>query len=29
MYPAKNGVRSAGSYYARGDDRAVDLLPDH
>ena len=29
MYPAKNGVRSAGSYYARGDTRAVDLLPDH
>jgi predicted AlkP superfamily phosphohydrolase/phosphomutase len=29
MYPSKNGVRSAGSYYARGDDRAVDLLPDH
>lgn len=29
MYPAKNGVRSAGSYFARGDDRPVDLLPDH
>ncbi len=29
MFPAKNGVRSAGSYYARGDHRAVDLLPDH
>ena len=29
MYPAKNGVRSAGSYYARSDSRAVDLLPDH
>jgi predicted AlkP superfamily pyrophosphatase or phosphodiesterase len=29
MYPAKNGVRSAGSYYARGDERAVDLLPDY
>jgi hypothetical protein len=29
MYPAKNGVRSAASYYAWGDDRAVDLLPDH
>ena len=28
MYPAKNGVRSAASYYARGDDRPVDLLPD-
>ena len=29
MYPAKNGVRSAMSYYARGDDRPIDLLPDH
>ncbi|HEY7058787.1 MAG TPA: alkaline phosphatase family protein [Vicinamibacterales bacterium] len=29
MYPAKNGVRSATSYYARGDDRPIDLLPDH
>jgi hypothetical protein len=29
MYPAKNGVRSAASYYAPGDDRPVDLLPDH
>ena len=29
MYPSKNGVRSAGSYYARNDIRAVDLLPDH
>jgi len=29
MYPAKNGVRSAASYYARHDWRAVDLLPDH
>jgi predicted AlkP superfamily phosphohydrolase/phosphomutase len=29
MYPAKNGVRSAGAYYARGDDRVVDLLPDY
>ena len=29
MYPSKNGVRSAASYYARGDHRAVDLLPDH
>jgi type I phosphodiesterase/nucleotide pyrophosphatase len=29
MYPAKNGVRSAASYFARGDDRVVDLLPDH
>ena len=29
MYPAKNGVRSAASYYAPGDDRGVDLLPSH
>jgi hypothetical protein len=29
MYPSKNGVRSAASYYARNDPRAVDLLPDH
>ena len=29
MYPSKNGVRSAGSYFARNDDRGVDLLPDH
>jgi hypothetical protein len=29
MYPAKSGVRSAASYFARGDDRALDLLPDH
>ena len=29
MYPPKSGVRSAASYYARGDGRAVDLLPDH
>jgi hypothetical protein len=29
MYPAKSGVRSAASYFAPGDDRAVDLLPDH
>jgi hypothetical protein len=29
MYPSKNGVRSAASYYAWGDDRPVDLLPDH
>jgi predicted AlkP superfamily phosphohydrolase/phosphomutase len=29
MYPSKNGVRSAMSYYARNDRRAVDLLPDH
>jgi predicted AlkP superfamily phosphohydrolase/phosphomutase len=29
MYPSKSGVRSAASYYARDDRRAVDLLPDH
>ena len=29
MYPAKNGVRSAASYFGRGDDRPLDLLPDH
>ncbi len=29
MYPAKNGVRSAASYFARNDDRMLDLLPDH
>ena len=29
MYPSKNGVRSAASYYARHDTRAVDLLPAH
>jgi predicted AlkP superfamily phosphohydrolase/phosphomutase len=29
MYPAKNGVRSASSYFAPGDRRAVDLLPSH
>jgi hypothetical protein len=29
MYASKNGVRSAGSYYARGDDRPIDLLPAH
>ena len=29
MYPAKNGVRSAASYFAAGDDLAVDLLPDN
>jgi predicted AlkP superfamily phosphohydrolase/phosphomutase len=28
MYPAKNGIRSALSYYALGDDRPIDLLPD-
>lgn len=29
MYPGKNGVRSGGSYFARGDDRPLDLLPDY
>jgi hypothetical protein len=29
MYPARNGVRSAASYFALGDDRPVDLLPDY
>jgi type I phosphodiesterase/nucleotide pyrophosphatase len=29
MYPSKNGVRSAASYYARNDGRGIDLLPDH
>jgi predicted AlkP superfamily phosphohydrolase/phosphomutase len=29
MYPAKNGVRSAASYFAPGDTRPIDLLPDH
>ena len=29
MYPSKNGVRSAVAYFARGDERAIDLLPDH
>src|SRR5829696_9844345 len=29
MYPAKNGVRSAASYFAPGDHRGVDLLPSH
>ncbi|HET7694893.1 MAG TPA: alkaline phosphatase family protein [Vicinamibacterales bacterium] len=29
MYPSKNGVRSASSYFAPGDHRAVDLLPAH
>jgi len=28
MYPSHTGVRSA-AYYARGDDRPLDLLPDH
>jgi predicted AlkP superfamily phosphohydrolase/phosphomutase len=29
MYPAASGVRSAARYYARGDQRGIDLLPDH
>jgi predicted AlkP superfamily phosphohydrolase/phosphomutase len=29
MYPAANGVRSAARYFARGDRRGIDLLPDH
>jgi predicted AlkP superfamily phosphohydrolase/phosphomutase len=29
MYPAKNGIRSASSYVAPGDHRAIDLLPSH
>jgi len=29
MYPDKNGVRSAASYFASGDATPVDLLPDH
>ena len=29
MYPSKNGVRSAAAYFAPGDGRPVDLLPDH
>jgi hypothetical protein len=29
VYPARNGVRSAARYFARGDDRPLDLLPDH
>lgn len=29
MYPWKNGVRSAGAYFAPGDDQPVDLLPSH
>jgi predicted AlkP superfamily phosphohydrolase/phosphomutase len=28
IYPARNGVRSAGWYYAPNDDRPLDLLPD-
>lgn len=29
MYPSHNGVRLSASYYARGDSRPLDLLPDH
>lgn len=29
IYPAGNGVRSAARYYARGDERGIDLLADH
>jgi predicted AlkP superfamily phosphohydrolase/phosphomutase len=29
MYPWKSGIRSAAAYYAWGDDRPVDVLPDH
>lgn len=29
MYPVKNGVRSASTYFAPGDGRAIDLLPSH
>jgi predicted AlkP superfamily phosphohydrolase/phosphomutase len=29
MYPSKNGARSAAAYYAWGDHRPVDLLPDY
>jgi predicted AlkP superfamily phosphohydrolase/phosphomutase len=29
MYPSKSGVRSAAAYYALGDNRPIDLLPDH
>ena len=29
MYPPKNGAHSAAAYYAWGDDRPIDLLPDH
>lgn len=29
MYPWKSGIRSAAAYYAWGDDRPLDLLPDH
>ena len=29
MLPPKTGIRSAARYYARGDRRGIDLLPDH
>ena len=29
MYPSANGVRSGARYYAGGDQRGVDLLPEH
>ena len=29
MYPSGNGVRSAARYFALGDTRGIDLLPDH
>ena len=29
MFPPKNGIRSAAAYFALGDQRPVDLLPDH
>jgi predicted AlkP superfamily phosphohydrolase/phosphomutase len=29
MYPSKNGVRSASSYFTRFGTRSIDLLPDH
>lgn len=29
IYPAGNGVRSAARYYARGDERGINLLADH
>jgi predicted AlkP superfamily phosphohydrolase/phosphomutase len=29
MYPSKSGIRSAAAHYALGDDRPIDVLPDH
>lgn len=29
MFPSANGIRSAARYYAQGDRRGIDLLPDH